>query len=136
MKQPRRLCLSLLVAASILVGIAIGRASTSWVLATEVQEPVPNLDFSLMAIATRPVETTESGGAAKVRVKAWERCALGYTTCGERGRLTVEAMCLGSRRIVLIDEKDWPAFQRTPDEDLPGIENAPPDMRLCATQDQ
>lgn len=100
----------------------------------EAQLPPPNLDFSVMAIATRPVDARELSGTsktqAKVRVQAWERCALGLTSCDTKRR-TVEASCLGSGRIVLIDEADWPAFQRIPDEDLPGIENAPKDMKLC-----
>ncbi|WP_306391213.1 hypothetical protein [Telluria beijingensis] len=93
---------------------------------------VPNLDFSEMAIATRPIEATLYGGTSSVRVKAWERCALGYANCGIPQGLTVEAICFGSGTTVLIKEKDWPAFQRIPEEDLQGIQNTRRDMRLCA----
>jgi hypothetical protein len=66
-----------------------------------------------------------------VQVKAWERCALGLTT-SDSPRRTVEAICLGSGRTVLIDEADWPAFQRIRDEDLKGVTRLPKDMNLCA----
>lgn len=123
---------SLVFAVGVTCGIAIERHRGYWSSSSEVQEPVPNVDFSVMAIATRPIIATGSGSTVKVQVKAWERCALGYASCdGPRPR-TVEAVCSGSRRTVLINEKDWPAFQRTPDEDLQGVENAPQDMKLCA----
>jgi hypothetical protein len=94
---------------------------------------VPDVDFSKMAIATRPVMAT--AGDSKVRIKAWERCALGISYCDKKPR-TVEALCLDSGTTLLIDEKDWPAFRRIPAEDLQGIENAPRDMKLCAAWDQ
>jgi hypothetical protein len=131
----KRWLLSFLLFAVIVVcGIAIERERHSgfWSQTSEVQEPVPNVDFSHMAIATRPIIATESGGTAKVPVKAWERCALGYATCDKPLGRTVEAICLGSGATVLIDEKDWPAFERIQEEDLQGIENAPKDMKLCA----
>lgn len=128
---------SLLVFATGLVcGVAMERHRAFWSSASEVREPVPNVDFSHMAIATSPIEATIPGGTSKVRVRAWEHCALGYATCDKPRPRTVEAVCLGSRATVVIDEKDWPAFQRTPDEDLRGIENAPKDMKLCAAWDQ
>jgi hypothetical protein len=127
---------SILLAAGVAGAVAIERHSGFWSRTSEVQEPVPNVDFSHMAIATRPVIATESGGTAKVRVKAQERCALGYAACDKPRQRTVEAVCLGSRTTVVIDEKDWPAFRRIPAEDLQGIENAPRDMKLCAAWDQ
>jgi hypothetical protein len=126
----------LVLAAGVICGVAIERHSAFWTPTSEVQEPVPNVDFSHMAIATRPVIATESSGTSKVRVKAQERCALGYATCDKPRQRTVEAVCLGSRTTVVIGEKDWSAFRRVRDEDLKGIENAPKDMRLCAAWEQ
>lgn len=131
MKQRGWLPSILLVMLGIICGIAIDRSAASWGRTSEVQESVPNVDFSAMAIATRPVEATESGGSAKVHVKAWERCALGYVTCDKPRSRTVEAVCLGSGRTVRIAEKDWLAFQRTEGEDLQGVEGLPKDMNLC-----
>jgi len=119
----------MLLVASAIVGIAIGWSSGSWVFSGEVQSPTPNVDFPMMAIATRPFDAVESGGTARVRVNTLERCALGVTTCG--AVRTVEAVCLGSARTVLIGSADWPAFRRLPAEDLPGVLNTPVDMRLC-----
>lgn len=137
MRRRRWSLAALLVAFGAVAGVAIDRHGAPWIpVGPEAHVPPPNLDFSIMAIATRPVDATESRGTEKVRVKSWERCALGYATCNEPGPRTVEAVCLGSGRTVLINEKDWPAFQRTPDDDLKGIENVPKDMKLCATWDQ
>jgi hypothetical protein len=136
MMRKRWLWSLLVLAAGVICGVAIERHGAFWTPTSEVQEPVPNVDFSHMAIATRPVIATESGGTAKVRVKAQERCALGYATCDKPQQRTVEAVCLGSRTTVVIDEKDWPAFRRIQDEDLKGIENVPKDMRLCAAWEQ
>jgi hypothetical protein len=97
------------------------------------QPRIPNVDFSMMAIATKPVNVTAYGTTSKVQVKAWERCALGVTTCDKRPR-TVEAICLGGGQTVLIDEGAWPAFQRIPDEDLPGISGQPKNMNLCSSR--
>jgi hypothetical protein len=98
---------------------------------TTRQSEIPNVDFHMMAIATKPVSATVYGTNSKVNVKAWERCALGITTCDKRHH-GVEAICLGSSsQTVLIDEGDWPAFQRIPGEDLPGISGQPKDMNLC-----
>jgi hypothetical protein len=90
---------------------------------------VPDFDYSYMAIATRPVAAIY--GSSRVRIKAWERCTLGPVYCDKRPR-TVQAICLGIRKTVLIKEADWPAFQRIPEEDLPGLLNRPEDMRLCS----
>jgi hypothetical protein len=89
---------------------------------------VPDVDFSAMAIATRPVMA--SAGDSKVRIKAWERCALGISYCDKKPR-TVEAICLDSGTTLLIDEKDWPTFRRIPAEDLQGLERLSDDMNLC-----
>jgi hypothetical protein len=132
MKKRLRMPLAVLFAAGAICMIALSRPGWDWGPSSEVQEPVPNVDFSYMTITTRPVKTTESGGTAKVQVKARERCALGYATCDKPRKRTVEAVCLGSRTTVVIDEKDWPAFQRIPGEDLPGVEGLPRDMNLCA----
>jgi len=131
MKKPQRMLLAVLFAAGAMCVFVLGRSGWPWRPTSEVQEPVPNVDFSYMAIATRPVDATESGGTAKVRVKARERCALGYATCDKPRERTVEAICLGSRATLVIDEKDWPAFQRLPGEDLPGVEGLPKNMHLC-----
>jgi hypothetical protein len=89
---------------------------------------MPDVDFSAMAIATRPV--TATAGDSKVRIKAWERCALGISYCDKKPR-TVEAICLDSGKALLIDEKDWPTFRRIPAEDLQGVEGLSEDMNLC-----
>lgn len=89
---------------------------------------IPDVDFSAMAIATRPV--TATAGDSKVRIKAWERCALGISYCDKKRR-TVEAICLDSGKALLIDEKDWPTFRRIPAEDLQGVEGLSEDMNLC-----
>ena len=89
---------------------------------------VPDVDYSYMVIATKPVTVTyENSG---LRIKAWERCALGPVSCDKKPR-TVEAMCLGARKSVLIKEADWPAFRRIPEEDLQGLLESPKDMNLC-----
>ena len=90
---------------------------------------VPDFDYSYMVIATRPV--TANYGSSKVQIKAWERCTLGPVYCDKKPR-TMQAICLGIRKAVLIKEADWPAFQRIPDEDLPGLLDRPKDMSLCA----
>jgi hypothetical protein len=90
---------------------------------------IPNIDFSWMVIATKSV-TASSADETNIQIKAWERCALGTTNC-EKKPLSVEAICLGSRKIVIIDESIWPAFQRIQDEDLPGLIDNPKDMNLC-----
>ncbi|MES2325512.1 MAG: hypothetical protein V4633_24950 [Pseudomonadota bacterium] len=92
---------------------------------------IPNVDFSSMAIATRPVSAHVNGATAMVQVNAWERCAFGYAACDRQSR-TAEAICLGSGRVVLIGEADWPAFQRIEGEDLPRARGLPKDMKLCA----
>jgi hypothetical protein len=134
----QRICIvALLSLASIVPAAAFygyGLHQRYWQIAW--QSEIPNLDFSTMAIATRPVKVTLYDTKSKIQVKAWERCALGYAACDELPH-TVEAICLGSGRVVLIDEPDWPAFQRIHDEDLKGLEGealegAPKDMRLCA----
>jgi hypothetical protein len=89
---------------------------------------VPDIDFSAMAIATKPVAAISDD--SKVRIKTWERCALGMSHCDKKPH-TVEALCLGSGRVVLIEEANWPAFRRIQDEDLPGVLGLPEDMKLC-----
>ena len=84
-----------------------------------------------MSIATKPVTATVYGAATLVQVKAWERCALGTVTC-DNHRHTVEASCLNNGETLLIDEANWSAFQRIPQEDLPGLLEPPKDMKLCA----
>lgn len=116
-------------------GVWLDRSSTSWGGTDERQSPVPNVDFGLMAIATRPVMATRYGTTSKVRIKAWQRCALGYATCEGKRRMA-QAICLGDGGTLLIDEQDWPAFQRIRDEDLQGATGLPHDMRLCAPVDQ
>lgn len=133
MKKRLQIPLSMLFIAGAICMIALSRSSWYWRPTSEVQEPVPNVDFSQMAVATRPVVATESGGRAKVQVKAQQRCALGYATCDVANKRTVEAVCLGSRTTLVIDEKDWPAFRRIPAEDLPGSEGLSKDMNLCAS---
>jgi len=101
------------------------------------QFELPNPDFSSMVIATKPVEATLSGTRIKVQIKAWERCAFSFARCDEQ-LPTVDAICFGSRGVVLIDEADWSAFARIQDEDLKGLDGealagAPRDMRLCAS---
>jgi len=115
----------ILAVAALLCGITIG----VWRKATS-QPAIPNVDFYVMAIATRPVNATAYGTTSKVPIKAWERCALGLVTC-DKQRRAVEAICLGSGATVLIEESSWPAFRRIPDEDLPGISGQPKDMHLC-----
>jgi len=119
-----------LIVVGVIAGLAISRSGSFWMLNDEVSSPVPNTDFHMMAIATRPVDALTPAGSDKVRVKAWERCGLGVTWCDKHPR-TVEASCLGSGRIVLIRESDWSAFQRIPIEDLPGIQGIPLTMDLC-----
>jgi Flp pilus assembly protein CpaB len=131
MKQRWWMLSILLFSAGVICGAALDRSTVAWRKSSEAQDVIPNVDFSEMAIATRPVEATVSGGTAKVRVKAWERCALGFAICDKPRQRTVEAVCLGSATTVLIDEKDWPAFQRIHDEDLQGVEGLPMGMNLC-----
>jgi MFS family permease len=90
---------------------------------------VPDVDYSYMVIATKPVTASYENSA--VRINAWERCALGPVSCDKKPR-TVEAMCLGIRKSVLIKEADWPAFQRIPEEDLQGLLERPKDMDFCS----
>lgn len=97
---------------------------------TAWQSDIPNIDFSMMSIVTRPVSATAYGTVSRIPIKAWERCALGVVTCDKRPRF-VEAMCLGSGATVLIEESNWTAFRRIPDEDLPEIGGQPKDMNLC-----
>jgi hypothetical protein len=123
--------LLLLVAVGAVCGAMLGRSGVSWGGLGETQSGVPNVDFHMMAIATRPTKATAFGTTFTVQVKAWERCALGLTTCNSPRR-SVEAICLGNGRTVVIDEADWPAFQRIPGEDLKGVTGLPQDMNLCA----
>lgn len=124
--QVRRWLLSIVVAvAALFSGIVIGERRAASSLPT-----VPNVDFYAMAIATEPVNATAYGSASKVRIKAWERCALGLVTCDKRPR-TVEAICLGTGATVLIDESSWAAFRRIPDEDLQHVSGQSIDMNLC-----
>ncbi|MDR0233686.1 MAG: hypothetical protein LBI31_02635 [Zoogloeaceae bacterium] len=103
---------------------------------------IPNMDFSDMVIATKPVIASRIGGSdEKIQVKAWERCALGYADC-DRNPRAVEVACLGDARYVLLDESSWPAFQRIPDEDLlagsrdPAERNLSVDLNPCAHMEQ
>ena len=101
--------------------------STAW------RSNLPSVDFSMMAIATKPVTAIDYGTTSKVAINTWERCALGVTTCDRQPR-TVEAICLGSGTTVLIEESDWTAFRRIPNEDLAGISGQPTDMNLCSSK--
>jgi hypothetical protein len=91
---------------------------------------VPDVDYSYMVIATKPVTATYEN--SRVQIKAWERCALGPVSCDKKPR-AVHAMCLGIRKAVLIKEADWPAFRRIPDEDLQGLLERPENMNLCSS---
>lgn len=119
----------LLIVVGVVICASIGQPGASWIRTGENQSPVPNVDFPIMAIATEAFEALEAGGTAKVPVKAWERCALGAPSCGAYP--AVEAICMGSGRTVLIGAARWTALERIPAEDLPGVTNAPRDMRLC-----
>jgi len=99
------------------------------------QFEIPNVDFNTMVIATRPVEAIAHGKTSSVQVKAWERCVLGVVSCDKDPR-TVEAICMGNGKNVLLAESDWFAFRRIPEEDLPGISGQPRDMNLCASRIQ
>lgn len=90
---------------------------------------VPDVDYSYMVIATKPIIVTSD--TTTVQIKAWERCVLGQIYCDKKPR-TAEAMCLGNRKFVMINEADWTAFQRIPEEDLQGLLDRPKDMHLCA----
>lgn len=90
---------------------------------------VPDVDYSYMTIATKPITATYD--STDVQIKAWERCVIGPVHCDKKPR-TVQAMCLGIRKAVMIKESDWTAFQRIPDEDLQGLIDRPKDMHLCA----
>lgn len=125
-----RIGIPTLLVAGMIVGAAVGRSSASWFPVNEAPSQLPNVDFHTMAIATRPVDAIESGGTATVRVKAWERCALGVSACDTRPR-KVEAICLGSGRTITLGEAAWSAFKRIPGEDLPGLTGLPSDMDLC-----
>lgn len=94
---------------------------------------LPNADFSLMVIATEPVMVTEYGTTQGVPIKAWERCVLGVVSCDTKPH-SVEAICLGSGKTLVIAEPAWPAFRRIEDEDLEGMPDKPGDMNLCAAQ--
>jgi hypothetical protein len=94
---------------------------------------VPDVDFSYMVIATKPIIATQ--GNSKVRIKAWERCVIGPATCGAKHQ-SVEAACLESKKWVTIDSSNWSAFQRIPDEDLGGLLDRPRDMNLCSATAQ
>ncbi len=61
---------SLFFAVGVACGVAVERHRGYWSPSSEAQESVPNVDFSLMAIATRPIIATESGGTVRARVKA------------------------------------------------------------------
>ncbi len=131
MKKRLQIPLVMLLVAGAICMFALSRSSWYWRPASEVPEPIPNVDFSQMAVATRPVVATDPGGRTKVQVKAQERCALGYASCDMPNKRTVEAVCFGSHTTVLIDEKDCPAFRRLPGEDLPSVEHLSKDMNLC-----
>lgn len=90
---------------------------------------VPDFDYSYMAIATKSVAATYDN--SRVQIKAWERCALGPLNCSKQPH-TVQAVCLGSGKAVQINEADWPAFRRIPEEDLQGLLESPEDMKLCS----
>ncbi len=92
---------------------------------------VPDVDYSYMAIATKPITATHEN--TTVQIKAWERCVIGPIYCDKKPR-TLQAVCLGSRKLVIINESDWTAFQRIQDEDLQGLVDRPKDMHLCATR--
>lgn len=96
------------------------------------RDEIPNADFSLMVIAVESVMATEYGSSQRVPIKAWERCVLGGVSCDTAPR-SVEAICLGSDKTVVIAEPVWPAFRRIEDEDLAGMPDKPGDMNLCAT---
>lgn len=91
---------------------------------------VPNLDFSAIVIATKPVSVSVYGKSESVLVKAWERCAIGIASCSEKPR-TVEAICFDSRSTVMIEERNWTSFQRIPEEDLRGVTGLPKSMNFC-----
>lgn len=92
----------------------------------------PNVEFSYMVIATKPVTVNTIGTESKTQIKIWERCLLGSLQCYTKP-YSVEALCLGGEgRFVSIDESHWHAFQRIPEEDLQGPTDAPKDMHLCA----
>lgn len=92
---------------------------------------VPNIDFSAIAIATKPLSVKAYGTNELILVKAWERCAIGISRCDEKSR-TVEAICFDSRRTVLIEERLWAAFQRIPEEDLQELVGLPKDVNFCS----
>jgi len=99
----------------------------------EWKRHIPNFDYSLMAIAASPIEVTTAGAESKIQIKQWERCALGSIDCEKKPR-SLEAICLGSGKVVTIDESNWPVFRRIPDEDLQGLDDRPGDMQLCKAQ--
>lgn len=94
---------------------------------------IPNADFSLMVIAVEPVVATEYGTSQEVPIKAWERCVLGVVSCDAAPR-SVEAICLGSGKTVVLGESAWPTFRRIEDEDLEGMPDKPRDMNLCSAE--
>ena len=91
---------------------------------------IPNSDYSLMVIAANSIEVTTAGAESKIQIKHWERCALGSIDCEKKPR-SLEAICLGSGKVVTIEESKWPVFRRIPDEDLQGLNDRPGDMQLC-----
>jgi hypothetical protein len=93
---------------------------------------VPDIDFSYMIIATRPVGAMIPGTTERVLIQTWERCAFGLVSCDTNPK-TFEAICMQNRTTALVEERDWAAFQRVPDEDLQGLLDYPRDMKLCAS---
>jgi hypothetical protein len=58
MRRGRSLSSLLLVAVGVVCGAMLGRSSVSWADFGEAQSGVPDVDFSMMAIATRPTKAT------------------------------------------------------------------------------
>lgn len=96
------------------------------------REARTKMEFTDMAIATRPVQGWSDASYGKpspsYKIKKWERCALGYRRCDTKPR-QVEAIC--RRSTVNINESDWPAFSRIPEEDFPHTDSRSVSMKLC-----
>ena len=97
------------------------------------RQEIPDLDFAFMTISTKPVIAVLEGTGSKVSIKAWERCAISGAYCDNKPA-HVKARCLADGKVVAINESDWLAFQRIPEEDLQGLIDKPTDMHLCSRQ--
>ncbi len=89
--------------------------------------PQPDVDFSHMSIATRPIPAydvppADRGTWAKtnIQIPRWDRCLIGTTTCDAPLRYT-EMQCARAG-FVFVTEQNWSALALIPEENLTGIE--------------